>query len=331
MEMKKKQIRELAVRIYELDRDVYKASGSSLGRVFHGNRKRHVRQIKENLLHRNRAHVILSDMALISNMARTLPQGEEREELMKRYDAILHDIETLPTSFTEGDILDMNLAELNSLKMDKRFSEEDRKIICIGRTCGSGGNEIGFALASKLGMNFYDISVMNEILSIPGKSLEDEPDEAKIHKKRFQGIKKWLKDFKDFHGLAEQDKIFFDTMKLLLDKAEKEDMVIMGRFAHSILSRYHVPHVSLFVTAPLDARAKRLSLINENMTVEQARKIIEREDADHRRAYKFYTGKEWDASDNYDLTINSASYGIQGSLDLILKLLQDKSIVTEEI
>lgn len=327
MELKKKKIRELATRIYELDQDVYAASGSSLGRVFNGYRKRNIRHIKDNLMHRNRAHVILSDMALISNMARTIPEEDVRTELMSRYEELLKEIEVLPTSFTEGDILDMELAELNSLKLDKRFGENDHRIICIGRTCGSGGNEIGFELADRLHMNYYDISIMNEILSTPGKSLEDEPNESKIHKKRYQGIKKWLKDFRHFHGLAEQDKIFFDTTRLLLEKAEKEDMVVMGRFAHNILSRYQIPHVSLFVNAPVEARANRLSLINEDMSVEQAKKVIEREDAAHRRAYKFYTGKEWEASDNYDLTINSASYGIKGSIELIMRLLEDRNMV----
>lgn len=329
MEMKKKQIRELAVRIYELDRDVYEASGSSLGRVFNGNRKRHIRIIKENLLHRNRAHVILSDMALISNMARTLRDDKVREEMMLRYEQILSDVQTLPTSFTEGDILDLELSELNSLKLDRRFGDEDRRIICIGRTFGACGNEIGFELANKLGMNFYDNCVVNEMLGIPGKSLEDGLFKTKHYKNPLRIVKKYLKDFKNYHGLSERDKVFFDTTKLLIEKAEQEDMVIMGRFAHNILTRYHIPHVSLFITAPLEARAHRLSQIEENMTVDQARKLIEHEDAKHRKAYLFYTGKDWAASDNYDLTINAASYGMKGTLELILKLLEDNDLSAE--
>ena len=38
--------------------------------------------------------------------------------------------------------------------------------------------------------------------------------------------------------------------------------------------------------------------------------------------YKFYTGRNWGKARNYDLCINSASYGIQGSVDLIMRMLK---------
>ena len=35
----------------------------------------------------------------------------------------------------------------------------------------------------------------------------------------------------------------------------------------------------------------------------------------------FYTGRSWGNANNYDLCINSASYGIDGTVDFILRMI----------
>ena len=35
----------------------------------------------------------------------------------------------------------------------------------------------------------------------------------------------------------------------------------------------------------------------------------------------FYTGRKWGHANNYDLCINTASYGIDGTVDFILKMI----------
>jgi len=47
-------------------------------------------------------------------------------------------------------------------------------------------------------------------------------------------------------------------------------------------------------------------------------------DSQHRKYYNFYGGAHWGKPDNYDLCINSASYGINETENLILKLLDDQ-------
>ena len=37
-------------------------------------------------------------------------------------------------------------------------------IICIGRTHGSAGTDIGFALADKLKINYYDAEIFDQVL-----------------------------------------------------------------------------------------------------------------------------------------------------------------------
>ena len=163
MEFYDEKIKALAIEIYELDAEVYKKLGSSLGRVFGGEKDICIRNIMEDLHSRQNSSRIRSELALISNMARTIPDHDTRHEIMVRYNNIVEQIAELPTGFADGDILDPKIADLNTVNLRDRFKTGDHLIICIGRSCGCGGNEIGFALADKLRMNFYDVSVMNEV------------------------------------------------------------------------------------------------------------------------------------------------------------------------
>lgn len=62
-------LRELAERIYDLDAEVYTQLGSSLGRVYNRDRERCVEEIVLLMKNRDQAHVLRSELALISNMA----------------------------------------------------------------------------------------------------------------------------------------------------------------------------------------------------------------------------------------------------------------------
>ena len=333
-------IRKLAERIYDLDARVYEELGSSLGRVFGTNRERAVKEICRIIEHRYKAHVVRSDLALISNMARTIQDKAVRKQVMTEYNEILQQVKSLPSSFGDGDVLDTKIAELNTVNLQERFSEEDHLIICIGRTYGCGGSEIGFALADTLKINYYDAEIFDEVL----KRLEaekdtvhdkggfpyhhDENDRRKykymprvFQKKPQIPFKKKLEEFSRYHGLPKKDAIFFNQSSLLCDMAKKEDFIVMGRCADVILTNNHIPHVSIFINAPMEQRIRRVIEVNDKLNKRQAIRLLKRLDREHIGYYKFYTGRDWGKAANYDLCINSASYGIQGSVDLILRMI----------
>ena len=81
---------EIARRIYDLDAEVYKVLGSSLGRVFNGDRDMTVRRLANLMCDFTQGHYLRSELALISNMARTIPVKADRSRLMTEYNEILH-------------------------------------------------------------------------------------------------------------------------------------------------------------------------------------------------------------------------------------------------
>jgi cytidylate kinase len=80
----------------------------------------------------------------------------------------------------------------------------------------------------------------------------------------------------------------------------------------------------VFITAPFEMRARRIMEL-EGISYKDASKRLAKRDASREEFYRFYTGKIWGNASNYDLCINSASYGIQESVDLILRILNKEA------
>ena len=72
--------------------------------------------------------------------------------------------------------------------------------------------------------------------------------------------------------------------------------------------------------ANIDDRIKAVCK-RKNIDRASARKFIESHEEQRASYYDYYTGKKWGEADNYDLTINSSTYGIDGSVDLIMRIV----------
>ena len=322
------KITELANRIYALDEKVYKATGSNLGRVYQGNKEKCINDLKDLIKSSADSSVLRSELALISNMARTTKKNPKlHKEIMHEYGEIFDEAMAMQEAREGNDIIDPEHAELNMSNLANRFGKDDNLIICIGRSYGCAGTDIGFRLADKLRISYYDVSIMNEILQ--RNEEHEETDRALFQNKTARTPAQWWRDFKRYHGLSRSDVQFFNTSKKLVDLAKQEPYVIMGRYADNILTKNHIPHISIFITAPKKLRIQRTyHTSKEKLTYKQAAKYVSKEDKAHLKRYAFYTGKKWGVADNYDLTINSSTYGIDGSVDLIMRIVA-KNRMTE--
>lgn len=226
--------RALATRIYDLDSEVYRLVGSSLGRTFTGDKETSIRNLTTLISTHPQGHLLRSEIALIGNMARTIRNKEDRSRMMHEYNEILHQIAELPESFGSVDILDQNLASLNTSNLHQKFSKDDHLIICIGRTHGSAGTDIGFALADALKINYYDVEIFNRVL----ERLEAEKDSvtdrdsftSKLDQvaKHDTSAKRFLKDFSRYHGLPKKDAVFFNQSDLIVEMAKKRRLYRNG-------------------------------------------------------------------------------------------------------
>ena len=78
MQENKNKYYDIAERIYDLDGEVYECVGSSLGRTFTGDKRTCVNNLVMLMRTKPQGHLLRSELALISNMARTIRKDEDR-------------------------------------------------------------------------------------------------------------------------------------------------------------------------------------------------------------------------------------------------------------
>ena len=319
---------EIAKQIYELDTNVYHSLGSALGRTFTGDKDLSIQKLAEQIFTHPQGHLLRSEIALIGNMARTIRDKTVRNQMLEQYNHILEQIAALPACFGSVDILDESLAQLNFSNLDQKLSDKNHLIICIGRSHGSAGTDIGFALAEALKINYYDVEIFNEVLKrleaeqdpiIDRESFSSDGQEPVIH----ASARQRFKDFNRYHGLPKKDAIFFNQSDLICEMAKKEDFIVMGRCADAILTNNRIPHISIFITAPFEQRVRRMMEVH-HLDHKHAVLLLKKLDRQHERYYHFYTGRKWGRAVNYDLCINSACYGIKESVALIERMINQR-------
>lgn len=179
-----------------------------------------------------------------------------------------------------------------------------RNVIVIGRQYGSGGHDIGKALAEEIGFDFYD----QEIIKMAAGTTGMAPDF--IRKNEEAMTNSFLYDLVNQMYLygqeaeeAPKDQIFEAESKVIGELAAKGNCVIVGRCSDYILrDRKNV--LKIFFQAPPESRIRRV-MQRENLSEKDAAHKIHREDRRRADNYHYYTGRMWGAAANFDLTINT--------------------------
>ena len=198
---------------------------------------------------------------------------------------------------------------------------ETLPVIVIGRQYGSGGHDIGKALAKKLGYQFYD----NEIIQMAAGSTGYDPEfirnkEENMANSLLYDLMSQMYIYSDVQN-SPQDEIFESEGKVIRDLAAKGKCVIVGRCADYVL-RSRPNTLKVFLQAPESARKERV-MRSENLSDEEAVQKIRRMDKRRADNYGYYTRRIWGHSKNYDLTLDS-SIGEDSVISVITELLHQK-------
>ena len=198
-------------------------------------------------------------------------------------------------------------------------SESGRLILTISREFGADGLEIGRRVAEKLGIPFY----YDEQL-IPLEAAESGLSEEFIrkHEQEMQHST-LLYDFTtsgyamyNDGGLPPLERLFAAQTRVLRRiAAEEKSCVIVGRCADYIL--YDDPaSFRVFIHASPKARTARIA---ERFGIgeAQARAELRRTDAARARYYRQFTHRNWGERKYYQLSVDSAALGRDGSVELI--------------
>lgn len=203
---------------------------------------------------------------------------------------------------------------------------EKRMVISIGRQCGSGGHEVGEKLAEHYGIKFYD----KDIIKLLAEQTNQDPEEvAKVEEKvtgHFFGKagKGSFEASQDLMGkMTKSDQMYLQSRALIKKLAETENCVIVGRGANGILAED--PNVlRLHVFANEEFKLPRVMEQYGLNDEKEARKKMEAVDKDRRDYFNFYSGNTWGSTDTHDFMINTASFGIDQSVEIIIGIADRK-------
>ena len=200
------------------------------------------------------------------------------------------------------------------------MSEHNRSIITIGRQFGSGGREIGEKLAKELSIPFYD----KELIALAGQrsgidqSLLDDVDENATNSMLYSLVAGSYTPPNGFTAFPEEsmtDKLFATQCGVVRELAEKSACVLVGRCCDYIL-RDHPHCVKIFIHAPMEARVKRIMRLYQ-LNEARATALIKKTDKRRAAYYTYYTGWKWGLAETSQLSLDSASLGIDDSVRLI--------------
>ncbi len=216
------------------------------------------------------------------------------------------------------------------------MNKDEKFVISINRELGSGGRTIGRKLAERLGVHFYDKALI--------KALEEKYQLTAEEIEELKGRKhNWWADFERIaqigHGLTASynpplqsdndynkpttNEMFKVETEILQDIASEESCVVAGRSGFYVF-RDHPNHLSVLIQAPISYRVERVAK-KEHISVEEARKIINKVDKMRENYVKKYTGVSRYDARSYEIVITMGQITEDDAVDIILNYIDRQS------
>lgn len=195
-------------------------------------------------------------------------------------------------------------------------------VITIEREFGTGGHEIGEALARELDVPFYDYDLIARTAAAAGLTTEEV---AHSEEKLPNGLIYTLynQSFAASRNVSMQDAIFHAQSKIIRELAAKGSCVIVGRLgAYVLKDRPNCFHI--FVSANHEFRARRVEK-SSNVSYKKALQLVRNEDIARANHCMYFTGAPWGLAKHYALTLDSSKYDIAGSIRTILDALHNRA------
>lgn len=186
-------------------------------------------------------------------------------------------------------------------------------IITLGRQHGSNGHDIARALAKELDYRCFDKEIVEEAAenSHFSKEIFDSYDEKRVNA--------YIVPVPHYVGMNEGFRLNmqvataqFDVMRSL---AEKGNLHLRGplRGLYPGATATMLCACSSWATC----RPHQDHHGAQNLSEDQAKKLIKEVDKDRSSYYRYYTDQIWGEAENYDLCIDSGRIGVQGVVDVI--------------
>lgn len=214
-----------------------------------------------------------------------------------------------------------------SIQIEGAFGMDKNKlVITIERQYGSGGRIVGRKLAEDLGIPFYDDEIlkMTAERSAVGEQyfrLADERAGNNLLKKIVGGLsnrKSVLDQPKTEGDVTSPENLFRFQSEVIRELANNESCVIVGRCADYVLEAGGKEDlIKVFVYADTDTCIRRTMEVDGIVDMKVALDKLSKITKQRREYHRYFTGKEWEDLNNYDLPINASKLDFDEVVELI--------------
>lgn len=188
-------------------------------------------------------------------------------------------------------------------------------IITLSREFGSGGHEIANLLAKRFGLPVYEENMLSHIAQKRGirPGVLERYDELPKNKLMYRTVKGFSN--------APEDVTAQMQFEYLRERADAgESFLVVGRCAEEVLKDYP-GRVSFFVHADKWFKLKR-TMDREPITKMEALALMDRKNWKRKTYHNQYCKGKWGDAWSYDLCVNSAKLGVQGTADLLERYIR---------
>lgn len=196
-------------------------------------------------------------------------------------------------------------------------------VITIGREYGSGGRYIGKEVAKRLNINFYDKELLQKTYE------KNQCNYTKLEQydetKRNSILKAMdLLNSNNYEAAFEDDRCQILISKTILDLAQNESCVILGRNANNLLKdKKNVINIFIY-SNDLDFKIKR-KMETEKLSYQETFNKLKQVDKKRKKYYEYVNKNHiWGDKKDYDFCLDSSVLGIDGTIDLIVDIYKKK-------
>ena len=195
---------------------------------------------------------------------------------------------------------------------------KEKFVVTITRQFGSLGRPIARMVSENLGIEYYDrdiVEMTSKDLNLPVSAVSDVEESAKS---AFFNMNYPL----GMGTTGIQDSVFAVQKKIIVDLAERESCIIVGRCADHILEDYkNIIHI--FIYAPYEARLKNC-VERLNMRPDEAKKMIASVDKARESYHRHYCGYVMSDKEHKHVMIDSSLLGVEGTCEILSEIIRKR-------
>lgn len=217
---------------------------------------------------------------------------------------------------SEGDILarqsrrwELDRELMKRTERDEKKAATASPVITISRGMGAGGVTTGELIAEKLGFDYYDKAIMDQIAQETGSNADHI---ARYDERARDVVSSMMLSLLDSRNVS--DTVYVRALYRVLKSIAKQGRaVIVGRGAACVLH----DAIRVRLVAPFEVRAQRMAMVR-NVSEKEAEQMVLASDHDKKRFMRHFFGCDVNDPLLYDLVINTGTLSLDHAAELIV-------------